>query len=308
MRHSSEWQLRKSYREYLALAIVLSIGYVAFKDPLLGGSIVTNLNYRTPQIFVIFSISALIFAYGVTKNEFKEWTFWAGVSASPTGIVLAISRVGKVIEYAGDSLQDKFINSAVLCIFSVVAIVVALTYFFIKQAIRIGNNTMLDRILSVVGLVFTLLMFWGQYLPWNRSIYSATNTNWKFEGSGSQVYIKECCYLTEFGWTEGLMAAIPLLFLLLLFVLRVFGFKISNLGILGLILWGVFEVVNLLEDIGFQDPVNDAGWSASDVSTNGLTYEIEIMFGGYLFMGALIGLVITLLLPRVLKGRADQSY
>jgi hypothetical protein len=166
---------------------------------------------------------------------------------------------------------------------------------------------MLDRILGVVGLVLTLLMFWGQYLPWNRSIYSSTNSNWRFEGSGSQVYIRECCYLTEFSWAEGLIVSIPFFFLMLLFVLRVLGFKISNLAFLGLILWSIFEVVNLLEDIGLQDPVTDAGWSASDVSKNGLTYEIEIMFGGYLFMGALIGLVITLLLPRVLKGRADQS-
>jgi len=303
MEKIAEWQLRKSIREYLAIAIVLSIGYTALNDPYIGAGLLSNLGSRNVQYLLIFSVSAFLFSYGLLNKEFKEWTFWAGVSGIPVGLGLAVSRVGRVIENTDSSLEDKILNWAILGIFPVVVILVMLGFLYLKQSISIGNNSILDRALGVVGLVLTLIMFWGQYLPWNRQIYSATNSNWQFTGSGSQVYIRECCYLIDYGWTDGLKIVIPLISLLALFVLKVLGFKISNLGFLGLILWGGFEIVNLLDEIGFQDPVKDAGWTSSEVSSNGLTFEIELMFGGYLFMGAFIGLVITLLLPRVLNGR-----
>lgn len=303
MESISEWQIKKSIREYFAIAILLSIGYTAFNDPVIGSELFSNLTSRSVQFLLMFSFSAILFGYGLVKTEFKEWTFWVGVSGIPAGLGLAVSRIGRVIENTDTSLEGELINWAILGVFPVAAVIGVVAFLFVKQSVVIGNNSMLDRILGVVGLVFTLVMFWGQYLPWNRNIYSATNSNWNFKGSGSQVYIKECCYLTDFGWTEGLKVAIPLLSLTALFVIRILGFKISNLGFLGLILWGIIEVLNLLDDIGFQDPVRDAGWTSSEVSANGLTYEIEMMFGGYLFMSAFIGLAITLLLPRVLKGR-----
>ena len=303
----SEWKLSTRYREVLASLILIPVGYTFLKDPFLSGTILSNLKTNTGQIFMQFLISASLFGYGILQDKPKEWIFWAGVSGIPTGVVLVIDRVTWIAQYADVSLDGEYLQLvAASGVVPVISLAGTVLYLFLSRDVQLESNRLVERFSAIAGLIFTLMMLWGQYLPWERRVFSSTNSNWKFKGSGSQLLIEECCYLTGSGWNEGLLKVIPLVFLLAFLLLRVLGYHFSNLGFLGLLLWGIFETVGVVDGTGLQDP-KLAGWSEAEISSYGLRYEIEIAFGGYLFAFAFVGLILILLLPRAIQGRTTNS-
>jgi hypothetical protein len=90
-----------------------------------------------------------------------------------------------------------------------------------------------------------------------------------------------------------------------LFLISSLGFRISNIAFLPSLVWCVQESMDFLTSLGVQDP--QRVWTIKEIEENGLTYRVEGLFGGYLFISGVISLLILALVPRVMNGRTTSS-
>ena len=301
---NSDWQVNSRYREFVSLIIVVCIGFSLTQNFFDKGNYLVNLDKGYAQIYFMFAIPSIIFAIGLWLNRFYSWVYSFGVTSIPIGALVSQERIS---EFFSDLNNAKFQDSSLIWTITTVVpfviILLSIVVLTMKQAVKFESNQIVERVSGVIGFLLSILLLWGEFLPWDRSIYKATSKQWTFQGSGNQLLVKECCYMTSYDLATSLKIILPIIFLAGLFLLQLIGFRLPTLMFSSGLVWCFQESLQFLTGLGIQDPLENTSWTSQQIETNGLSYLIEGMFGGYLFVFSFIGLIVTLLLPRVLTGR-----
>jgi hypothetical protein len=296
----THWNIQEKYRESISLIIIFSLGYSLITNFFDKGNYFANIENSYSQIYFIFVVPAIIFAVGLWFNKFHTWIYSIGITSIPIGATISIERVSV---YLGPNNHPDALKWALTTVFPFLLILFSLVVVTLKQKIESGSNFRIERVSAIIGFVLSILLLWGEFLPWVRTVYKSTSANWKFNGSGTQTLIEECCYMTSFPGVDLVKIILPILFLAILFLIRVLGYTVPNLMFSGSLVWCFQEGIDFLTGLGAQPSESNANWTVEDIATYGLSLETQGMFGGYLFVFAFLGVLVALLLPRVLTGR-----
>jgi hypothetical protein len=252
----------------------------------------------------MYAVPSIIFAIGLWMNSFYPWIYSIGVTAIPIGALISQERISiyftSLDEINFPDESSKWLLSAVAPFFIILISILVIT---IKQSVKFMGNQTVERISGIIGFLLSVLLLWGEFLPWVKSVYKATSTQWQFKGSGTQLLIEECCYMNSFELVDAIKIILPITFIALLFLSRVLGYGIPTLMFASGLVWCFQESIDFLTGLGIQSPLENTNWTSQEVETYGLSHLKEGMLGGYLFVFSLIGVVITLLIPRVYAGR-----
>jgi hypothetical protein len=303
VRNEQEWNIRKNIREGFSILLFVVLLYSLTNIPGDSASFVEQLTNRQTQSQFLFTIFSFIFCLSLISKRFKIWIFWLGISVLPVGIGLILGRLDALLLNLDSANSPEYTTWFLAGLVSVILIVFINVMMFVKQSITFQSNSPAERASAVLGVLFASLMLLGEYLPWSRSIYTSTNANWTFKGSGTQRYVEECCYMSDYSFLYASGIVLPIVGLFVFFIFRILGYQVPNLTFISILAWGILSGIRYLGDTGIQDPTSVSNWTAEQISSNGLTYKIEAMLGGYLFIFSLLGVAITLLVPRVIYGR-----
>jgi hypothetical protein len=245
----------------------------------------------------------LVYGFLILRYENTPSTFYFGLGIIPYALSIF------VMNFWGSELAFfKDLSNTIWAICLILPFITLLSFSYLTNSHRefqIQPNTRNERLTSLFGLLLTILLLIGDFLPWDRDIYRAGGTTWRFKGSGTRVLIKDCCYLTANSFSSILTVLIPILGLAGFFLLRLLGIHIlASASIVG-IFWTFQESINFLSHLGAQKPPST--WSQADIDANSLTATKVGLPGGYLFILATIAICVVLLLPRVLSGRNIKS-
>lgn len=299
----SEWTIYRYPRQSLALLIVLpTLVLSVFK---IGDwdNLFARLDDQFVQEYLIFAGLAFVFSYFLIKNLYRSWLLFYGITTSLIGVSHLLYFIKFWEENTKQGGTDYFY--AALLFSPLLALALATLLIWRQQDLNIPVNSRSDRLLAVAGLLISVILMIAEFLPWVRQISRATSDTWKFNGSGTKNLIEECCYVTDFGLNSSLQIYLPLIGLSALFLISSLGYQISNIAFLPSIFWCVQEGLDFLTSLGIQDPLSV--WTKKEIEENGLTYRVEGLFGGYLFIAGVISLLILVLVPRVLSGRIPAN-
>jgi hypothetical protein len=249
----------------------------------------------------MFALPALVFAIGIWLDTFKIWIYSIGVTSVPIGIAITVERFDVYFDATNRSSEN--LTWLLATFLPLVFIILGLVIIAAAQSIESIANEKSERISAVLGLLLSVLLLWGEFLPWIKTVSQATSNQWTFKGSGTQILINECCYLTSFGLVQSLKIIIPISFLGALFLIRVLGYGVPGLMFASGLVWCFQEGIDFLSGLGVQTDLTNTSWTQEDIDAYGLSQKIEGLFGGYLFIFSFVGILITLLIPRVLTGK-----
>jgi hypothetical protein len=297
-----DWTVFKYLRELCVFAIVAPSLVLSTFNLGEWKYLLASIEDPVIQQYLIFVLFAFAFSYYLLKNLYRSWLLFYGLGLSFIGFAQVLSLI-----YSWEErLREGGINYIYLSLWTlpVLGVSAATALIWRQQDLQIPMNSKTDRLISMSGLLLTIVLMFAEFLPWVRDIYKATSSTWEFKGSGSKTLIQECCYLTEYGLNISLQIYLPLVGLGLLFLISILGFQVPNISFLPSLGWCIQESIDFFTSLGVQEPIDT--WSEKEVIDNGLTHSTEGLFGGYLFVSCVLALISILLIPRVLNGRTTS--
>lgn len=298
----SEWLVYRHLRELLsgfivAPILILSVFKIGEWDYFF-----SRLDDPFVQEYLILAALSFIFAYFLLNNLYRSWLLFYGFGISLIGVTHFLYYIKYWDENTKQGGTDYFYAAM---LFSPIVCVVSATFLIWRQQdLNIQENTKSERLTAVIGLALSLILMIAEFLPWVREISKATSDSWNFKASGSNILIRDCCYITELGLNVSLQIYLPLIGISALFLIVSLGYRISNIAFLPLLVWCLQEIIDFLTTLGIQNP--EDVWTKKEIEDNGLTSRNEGLFGGYLFVAGAIIIALLLLIPRVINGK-NQS-
>ena len=298
-----EWTIYKSTRETFAILICFPLVITLFVKIGDWDYLFARIGDPFVQQYFLFVILLLVYVYYLLKKLYRDWLLFYGLGLSTLGI----AQILYFFRYPEENLANGNIDYfyALLLFIPCIILMISLVVIIKQQDFATIKNSSVERIISMIGLIITFVLMFAEFLPWERNILKATSETWKFNGSGTNTLIEECCYVTEYGINGSLQIYIPLIGLGFLFLSSTLGYRISTFSFVPNVVWCVQESIDFLTNLGVQDPLDT--WTKAEVDANGLSRTSEGIFGGYLFVIATFLLLLIMLIPRVLSGKKDDS-
>lgn len=297
------WAIHRNVRVTLASAMVLPVLILSLVEIGDWNPMLERLGVSYVNEYLMFTSFIIIIAIFLLKDFYRIWLFYFGFAAI---FFVAATFIGYVQYWNSDKNRD-FVDNVHITLFSIpiVSLAITLEFFWRKQNRLRPENSQSERIMGGLGLITSFVLMIAEFFPWIKSVFKATSETWKFKGSGKNTYIVECCYVTQFDLFGVLRSYIPLIGLVILFLITLLGYRFAILAFTPLVVWCAQKSFDFLVLLGVQDPLKI--WTKGEVDSNGLSLENEGLFGGFLFLGASIFLILLLLLPRIIGGRSSAQ-
>jgi hypothetical protein len=299
---ANKWIISESIRLLLSASIILPILILSFFNVGLNRNLFARLQVQWIQEYLIYAVLAVAFSYFLLRGAFRNWVLFYGIGLSFIGLKHIVFNV---YVFSDSQLITSDYAYLILMFLPIVSVITATVLIWRLQGLETSNNSRGERIIAAIGTIVTLVLMFAQFLPWARDISKATSNTWEFQGSGTKVLIKECCYASELDLAQNLTVYLPLVGLSLLFVIAALGYRVSGPAFIPSLIWCLEESLFFLTSIGLQDPLEI--WTSQQIRENGLSSLREGLFGGYLFVGTSVCFAILLLIPRVINGQPSMN-
>lgn len=299
---ANKWIISQNIRVLFSASIILPILTLSFFNIGLNKYLFSRLEDQGVKEYLIYAFLAVTFSYFLLKGTFRNWIMFYGIGLSFIGLKHIVFNV-----YVFSDLRLATSDYAylVLSFLPIVAVIFATVLIWRIQDLEDAGNSRGERIIAALGIITTLVLMLAQVLPWARDISKATSDTWKFQGSGTKVLIKECCYISEFDLAQSLIVYLPLVGLGIVFAIATLGYRVPTPAFIPSLIWCVEESLFFLTSLGLQDPLEI--WTSQQIRENGLSILREGLFGGYLFVGTSVCFAILLLIPRVISGQPSPN-
>lgn len=295
---ANKWIISESLRLLLSALIILPIVILSFFNIGLNRYLFSRLEDQWIQEYLIYAFLAVAFSYFLSKGLYRKWLMFYGIGLSFIGMKHVVFNV---YVFSDASLFTSDYVYLLLTFLPIVSVITTTVLIWHQQGLETSSNSRSERIIAAFGAIITLVLMLAEFLPWVREISKSTSDTWEFQGSGTNVLIKECCYVSELDLAQTLIIYLPLVGLGVLFVIATLGYRVSGLAFIPSLIWCIQESLDFLTSLGLQNPLEI--WTNQEIREYGLSNLKEGLFGGYLFVGASVCFAILLLVPRVINGQ-----
>ena len=279
--------LRRKYNWAICLLILISLWTLAY-DPFFGQShFWSPISPNLPEIS-FFALGTLILI-GSLFPKTAILSVRLGVGQSITWFSWVIYRLGVLV-------TQKYATSTLIWFLCHLILWAIFTTYIVNRYLKEGQiglqSSKSIRIGSLVGipiLIFTAIIY---SFPFLKNIYKGMN-GWNFKGSGTSTLITSCCYSAQSGVWQNIIDFSPYLTVLILLLFSTTGRSVSAALLVSPLLSISMKIPDILIKLGPQPA--SSSWSASDVKTYSLTYQIQGELAAYIFIGGVVLLIIVLL-------------
>lgn len=298
-----DWTIYRSNRIAVIIPSIISVLVVNLVKIGEFNRLFTRLNEGYFQEYFVFLALSVIFYFFFTRQQFNNWLLFYGISLSTIGVAhfTIISSI-----WIFDSFENltTFVYGILLLIPCITPLV--LTFAIWRwQKFDLVQNTRLDRIVGTSGILLSLVLMIAEFFPWITEIYDSTSRDWKFKGSGTGYYVRNCCYISDVGIASTIYIYAPLIGLAFLWLIAALGYKLNFISFIPSIVWCLQETIDFVTSLGNQEP--STVWTYEQVEKYGLSLRVEGLVGGYLFILGFIFQIIILMIPRVIEGPSTNQ-